>query len=245
MLGHTRTLLCLLLPLALACEGVIFDERASLDGSAPTSPASDGSVPDPADDPDDDPADEPSDHPPADVSPPDDEPPSDDPTDDPPQDRPGPTDGVVPDTDHCAPVAGFGAAVTAAEEEVLAIVNRHRAAGASCGERGYFAPTHPLVMKPTLRCAARLHSLDMVERGYFSHTSPEGESPGDRITAAGYGPFRTWGENISRRSANAETMMQGWMNSDGHCANIMNHSFTEIGVGIVSTTGTQKFAAPR
>jgi uncharacterized protein YkwD len=230
-------LLLLLLPVAVACEGVILEEGppvAGPDGSVSAPPATDGSVPDPSDAP-------PGDEPPGD-EPPGDDPPGDDPPGD---DPPGSTDGVVPDTAHCEPVASFGASVTAAEDEILRLTNQHRAAGADCGTEGTFGPTDPLTMKPTLRCAARLHSLDMDERDYFAHTNPDGDSPGDRIEAAGYGAWSTWGENISGRSGGPATVVQGWMNSDGHCANIMSPNFTEIGVGIVANLSTQKFARPR
>jgi uncharacterized protein YkwD len=136
----------------------------------------------------------------------------------------------VPELGYCAPVAGWSAQAVSFEEEVLALVNEHRAAGADCGSGGVFAPAEPLTMNAALRCAARLHSLDMATRGFFDHTNPDGDGPGERIAPTGYEP-RTWGENIALGYATPEDVVSGWMGSDGHCANIMRAAFTEIGVG--------------
>lgn len=84
-----------------------------------------------------------------------------------------------------------------------------------------------------LHTAARGHSLDMAERDYFSHTTPEGDGPGDRATDAGY---ETWGaENIAMGYPNADAVMTGWMNSEGHRANILNCDLTEIGIGVADS----------
>lgn len=157
-------------------------------------------------------------------------------------------DDEVPDIAYCDAVADWDEAAAALEEEVLELVNERRAAGASCGGSGSFAATAPLTMNANLRCAARRHTQDMVDRDYFSHSSPEGSSPADRITEAEYS-YSTWGENIAGGSATAAGVMDQWMGSDGHCANIMNPSFSEIGVGYVGGgayghTWTQVFAAP-
>ena len=117
------------------------------------------------------------------------------------------------------------------EDQVLTIVNQKRAQGANCGSEGNFGATGPLKMDPLLRCAARLHSEDMVVRDFFSHTNPDNESPWDRIAKTGYGNYQTAGENIAAGSATAAGVVDQWMNSDGHCANIMKPAFNEIGVG--------------
>lgn len=85
-------------------------------------------------------------------------------------------------------------------------------------------------MNPQLRCSARLHSLDMYERNFFDHTAPDGSDPGDRMAAAGYSGS-TWGENIAMGQTSPAQVVDGWMNSDGHCANIMRSQYTEIGIG--------------
>lgn len=117
------------------------------------------------------------------------------------------------------------------EEQVLEVVNQVRAEGADCGSKGSFGAAGPLTMHPLLRCAARLHSKDMVVRNFFNHVNPDGEDPWDRIAKTGYGGYQTAGENIAGGSGTAAGVMDQWMNSDGHCANIMNPAFNQIGVG--------------
>jgi uncharacterized protein YkwD len=98
-------------------------------------------------------------------------------------------------------------------------------------------------MNDHLQRAARLHSHDMFERDYFSHTNPDGEGPKERMDRAGY-EGRTWGENIAGGSSTPEAVMAIWMGSAGHCANIMRTSFEEIGVGVYERRWTLKFGAP-
>ncbi|RII20216.1 RNA polymerase sigma factor RpoE [Streptomyces sp. YIM 130001] len=121
-------------------------------------------------------------------------------------------------------------------EQVVALVNSERAKQ-GCG---------PVTANSTLHEAGRRHSVDMAARDYFDHTSPDGKDPGDRITAAGY-RWSTYGENIARGQQTAAQVMEGWMNSEGHRANILNCSFKEIGVGIHEAGGgpwwTQVFGA--
>jgi len=117
------------------------------------------------------------------------------------------------------------------EDEVLTIVNQKRSQGANCGSEGSFGAAGPLTMDSLLRCAARLHSQDMVDRAFFDHTNPDGESPWDRIEKTGYGAYQNAGENIAAGSPTAAGVVDQWMNSDGHCANIMNPAFNQIGVG--------------
>ncbi|MFE0089226.1 sigma-70 family RNA polymerase sigma factor [Streptomyces sp. NPDC058991] len=111
-------------------------------------------------------------------------------------------------------------------EQVVALVNAERAE-AGCG---------PVRSNDKLETAARRHSEDMAARGYFDHTSPDGTDPGDRITAAGY-RWSTYGENIARGQQSPSSVMDSWMNSPGHRANILNCSFKELGVGIHDASG--------
>lgn len=85
-------------------------------------------------------------------------------------------------------------------------------------------------MQAALRCAARNHSMDMGERDYFDHETPEGLGPGDRLDMAEY-EGTAWGENIAWGYGTPEAVVAGWMSSDGHCSNIMAPHFTQIGVG--------------
>lgn len=145
---------------------------------------------------------------------------------------PPPPDPDVPDgVPYCDAAKGWSAEWRQLEEDVLVIVNQKRAAGASCGAEGNFGPAPPLTMDPNLRCAGRMHSKDMADRDFFSHTNPDNESPWDRMDKAGYGAYSNAGENIAAGSPDAAGTMDQWMNSDGHCANIMNPDFEHIGVG--------------
>jgi uncharacterized protein YkwD len=113
-----------------------------------------------------------------------------------------------------------GAGMTSTESAVLDLVNDQRAK-AGC---------RPLVANGTLVTVARAHSADMAARNYFSHDDPEGRSPFDRMRAAGYAG-RTMGENIAAGYQTPAAVMDAWMNSAGHRANILNCAFAEIGVG--------------
>lgn len=161
-------------------------------------------------------------------------------------DDPGPADGpdddsdsagssgpAVPDNDYCAGVAQWSESEIRFESEVLELVNERRAAGASCGGQA-FGAAEPLAMESALLCAARVHSLDMAERGFFGHDNPDGEGPFDRMRRAGY-RFSAAGENIAAGQSTPQMVVQGWMDSAGHCRNIMNADYTELGVGYVQT----------
>jgi uncharacterized protein YkwD len=156
--------------------------------------------------------------------------PSDTPADVPAPDTPAVTSDEVPDIEYCADVADWDPMWSQWEDEVLVLVNERRAEGADCHSEGMFDPADPLTMDPLLRCVARGHSLDMYERGFFDHTNPDGDGPGERLAAAGY-MGSTWGENIAQGYASPEEVVQGWMDSDGHCSNIMAPQFSLIGVG--------------
>ncbi|MFD8598947.1 sigma-70 family RNA polymerase sigma factor [Kitasatospora sp. NPDC059646] len=98
-----------------------------------------------------------------------------------------------------------------------------------------------------LTAAAQAQSDDMAARSFFDHTNPDGEGPQQRIDAAGY-EWSGWGENIARGQKDAAAVMNSWMNSPGHRANILNCKFTELGVGVRQGAGgpwwTQDFGTP-
>ena len=118
------------------------------------------------------------------------------------------------------------------EDQVLMLVNQHRAVGAMCGDKP-FPPTGPLAANPALQTAARGHSKDMATRNYFDHNSPEGTGPGQRMKGAGFlGGYS--GENIAAGNDTAAGTVQQWMKSPGHCSNIMDKDFKYLGVGTFS-----------
>lgn len=161
-------------------------------------------------------------------------------------------DDAVWDTPYCFPVAGpmkWPEPLPTWEDEVVALVNQARAAGGDCGTNGTFAPTGPLTVNASLHCAARVHSKDMADRNFFSHTNPDGEDPFDRMAEAGYGSYAQQGENIAAGTMTAKDTVDGWLASDGHCANMLDPTYREIGVGAYEGPGeyvyywTQNFAA--
>ena len=123
------------------------------------------------------------------------------------------------------------AQATVFEDEVLRLVNDARSHGAQCGAYGRFAPTRPLLMHPLLRCAARKHAKDMATRQYFSHHSPEGQTPWRRMREAGYSSYRFAAENIAVGSEQPRQVIDRLMQDPPHCANIMSHKFSHIGIG--------------
>ncbi len=112
----------------------------------------------------------------------------------------------------------------------------------------------PLAPEATLRRAARAHSADMLARGFFSHDNPDGASAGDRIATRHRRLVGLAGENIWTGSGYgatpaaelARTIVEGWMSSPGHRANILRPEFTHLGVGIAAVgqevRATQNFA---
>jgi uncharacterized protein YkwD len=132
--------------------------------------------------------------------------------------------------------------------EVLALVNEARATARSCGGRD-FAAAGPLRWNDALARAAQAHSEDMAQKGYFSHDAPDGRNMEARVKAQGYS-YSALGENIAAGQRTPAAVMAGWLDSPGHCENIMNPSFRELGVG--RATGgsygiywTQNFGSPR
>ena len=135
---------------------------------------------------------------------------------------------------------------------LLARINQVRAAGANCGSDGVFGAAPPLAWNDLLTAAADGHSKDMAAKNYFSHTSADGRTLGDRVSAAGYA-WTMLGENIAAGYATTNAVMDGWIASPGHCANLMNASFAEVGVACVpgaaadtySTYWTMDLGRPR
>ncbi|MFI9061087.1 CAP domain-containing protein [Streptomyces sp. NPDC053429] len=105
------------------------------------------------------------------------------------------------------------------EAAVLTLVNQERAQ-AGCG---------PVRANPPLASLAAAFSKDMAVRGFFDHTDPDGRTPWDRAQAAGISGLG--GENIARGQGDAASVMNAWMNSPGHKANILNCEFRTLGVG--------------
>lgn len=113
--------------------------------------------------------------------------------------------------------------------DALRLINEFRAAPRSCGSAGSFAAAAPLAWNDQLAQAAAGHSTDMAIRNYFSHTSLDGRTMADRINATGY-LWLAIGENIAAGYASVPSVVAAWQASPGHCANLMNPSYTQMGL---------------
>lgn len=120
---------------------------------------------------------------------------------------------------------------------ILAAVNAARAAPRTCGTQQFDAAA-PLAWNAPLAEAALAHSSDMAEKRYFSHVDKDGLAVAQRATQAGY-RWRQIGENIAAGQNTAQEAVAGWLDSPGHCANIMAPGFSEMGAAfaIGSSTG--------
>lgn len=122
--------------------------------------------------------------------------------------------------------------VNAFEQEVVKLTNAERTK----------AGLAPFKTDDKLMAAAREKSQDMQSKNYFSHTSPTFGSPFDRMKALGI-TYKSAGENIAQGQRTPQEVVQAWMDSPGHRANILNEKFTHIGVGYVKSGNywTQQF----
>ena len=120
-------------------------------------------------------------------------------------------------------VPSIDSGILSYEQEVVDLVNQIRK------NHGL----NPLTVNWQLSRVARYKSQDMLDKKYFSHTSPTYGSPFDMIKAFNIS-YRTAGENIAMGYTTPSAVVNGWMNSTGHRANILNANFTQIGVGYVA-----------
>ena len=154
-----------------------------------------------------------------------------------PSPAPSPTPTPTPAPAPASAPAPVSAAATCGlpdfQAALLARINQYRAAGASCRTAGSYAAAAPLLWNASLQQAAAGHSQDMAANNYFSHTSRDGRSMVDRVNATGYG-WLTLGENIAAGYPTVDAVVDGWMASDGHCANMMSPNFREVGLACVA-----------
>ncbi len=117
--------------------------------------------------------------------------------------------------------------------EFVTLLNEHRTS-VGC---------EPLAWNPDVAGVAQAHSADMLDRGFFDHRNPDGQSPRDRMDEAGI-QWSRWGENIAAGYPSAAAVLNGWLNSPGHRQNIETCAFTEHGVGLEGTLWTHVFMSP-
>jgi uncharacterized protein YkwD len=132
----------------------------------------------------------------------------------------------------------------------LQLINEVRARGTHCGERS-FGPVPPVTLSGTLAGVALGHASDMAEHNYFEHEDLAGHSPADRVRAVGYRE-KLVGENIAYGPKSADEVVQGWLDSTGHCENIMDPRFAEMGIAFAAGHSAKRglywvqlLAAPR
>ena len=138
----------------------------------------------------------------------------------------------------------------AVAERVLELVNAARKQDRRCGRQRLRA-THALTLSATLTQAAAAHAADMAANDYMGHRGSDGSEAAERVTRAGY-RWSSVGENVAAGQPDAETVVAAWLDSPGHCANLMGPQFREMGVAfaVAPQSGlrilwAQVFAAPR
>jgi uncharacterized protein YkwD len=139
--------------------------------------------------------------------------------------------------------------LTSSEVNMLEQVNQARSQARDCGSTHYSA-TEPLNWDCRLQQAALRHSTDMAENNFFSHTGSDGLGPDSRINTQHYIP-QTWGENIAAGYQSIDNAMRAWLDSPGHCRNIMNPVYKDFGIALAQNLNadynmywTQEFATP-
>ncbi|HTH83130.1 MAG TPA: CAP domain-containing protein [Mucilaginibacter sp.] len=157
-----------------------------------------------------------------------------------------PSDNIAPVTTNKTTAGSTGntegsVATNIDNAALLNLVNGVRASGCTCGTT--HMPAVPLLTWNELLAKSALnHSQDMNTTGIFSHDSSDGTSFSSRITAAGY-KWHAAGENIAMGQKTEQEVFNVWLQSEGHCDNIMSSSFKEMGAAKVGSYWTLDFGA--
>lgn len=128
-------------------------------------------------------------------------------------------------------------------DEMLSAVNRVRTAGGECGGEP-MAPAPALVWDGRLEQAARVHARDMAQHDFFSHTGSDGAGVGERVRRAGY-DWAAVAENLARRQRSVGEVVTDWQQSEGHCRNLYDPAYREVGAALVDGHWAQVFGVPR
>jgi uncharacterized protein YkwD len=124
---------------------------------------------------------------------------------------------------------------------LLQLVNDVRKKGCQCGD-AYYAPAPPLVWNDLLEKAAYNHANDMFQHNFFSHTGQDGSTVSQRMERVGY-DWMAYGENIGMGFRGEKEVIEAWLQSPGHCKNLMNIKFKEMAVARVGNYWTQTFGS--
>lgn len=137
-----------------------------------------------------------------------------------------------------------------ASRRVLQLINDARSKPRRCGGKP-FPAAPPLTLDAQLEQAALTHARDMARKGVMSHNGSDGSTPAERATRAGY-KWRLVGENVAMGQTSPEEVVESWLSSPGHCANIMEPQFTQMGVAYAVDSSSeggiywaQVFGVPR
>ncbi len=126
---------------------------------------------------------------------------------------------------------------------MLTLMNKARLKGRYCGSTWYPAAGR-LNWNDKLEEAAKEHSIDMNENNFFSHKGSNGRYVDDRLYTQHYF-WKACGENVAYGMLYEDEAMKEWLNSPGHCANIMNPAYTEMGAWVTGLYWTQVLAKPQ
>lgn len=129
------------------------------------------------------------------------------------------------------------------QKKLLTLVNRYRAQGCTCGN-DVMPSVDPISWNPTLADVAQTHSTDMRNHSTMSHTGSDGSTAGQRLTRGGYS-WSSYGENIASGYSTEDAVIRAWVQSTGHCKNIMSANKKEMGVARDGNYWTQVFATAR
>lgn len=138
--------------------------------------------------------------------------------------------------DNASAIACTASDSEAFRETMLAVIRAARAASRMCGD-GIHQATGTVTWNPLLEQAALSHVQDMAYVNFFSHEGSDGLSVSNRADNVGYN-WRAIGENIAAGQLDIDEVHQGWLDSPGHCRNIMNPLFTEVGAACVPGVDT-------
>jgi uncharacterized protein YkwD len=126
-------------------------------------------------------------------------------------------------------------------QSALARINQIRANGANCGSSGSFGAAAALTWSAALTQASAAHSLDMATNNYFSHVSLDGRTLRNRVDATGY-LWSSLGENIAAGYPTVNAVVDGWVASPGHCANLMNPDFNQFGLACMPGNASSRYS---
>ena len=120
-------------------------------------------------------------------------------------------------------------------DHVLEHLNTIRARGSRCGGAEY-PPSPPLARSAALDRAARAHAEDMARNSFLAHTGSDGSNPGERVSRTGY-HWEAVAENVASGQTSADDIAATWLESPGHCANLMDAKYAETGIAYALNPG--------